>query len=677
VGETINFKDLLYATMVRSGNAGANLIAETVSGSIDAFVGLMNQAAQAFGCTGTHFANPNGLPDDNHYTTARDMAKIARVAMQDATFQDIAKTYTYSLPKSNLSRARALIGADDNWLNPGNDNVNYYPYAIGIKTGFHSRAGYCYVGAAEKDGVRLISVVFYSSIEGRWTDTKKLMEYGFSQFMSVTPIELYDMNPTVIETTGYSMEDSDIGRLQLNISPMDGTRTVHIVATRTEVETLARNLKQAVIIDYTRENFAAPVTQGEVFGTLTYYPTDGGSAVTYQLVASRSIERRRTRPCPLRKSSRRPTPIPTLPAAVGGVRADRAVALRGAVPADQAAHAHIPQERPPRRQRPRAQAGKPVFPLAPGLRGEEGNGVYAQVVVDVVHTNVAKPFSYLVPEGMDVRPGMRVSVPLGRRQVGGVVVGLTEECDVPPQRMKPVSRTLDDFVAVPPPLMALAEELAREDHCPLAETLRLMFPSAMRTGRAQTQLEATAQLAPGVDASAAAAAQGRSLKRATLIRMLSDGEAHGVKELSALVAAPREALRQLSEAGLVVLAEREVFPPPLRGASGYADPGAAPDRGAGGRPAHHDAGAGHRRRRVSAARGHGQRQDRGLPRHGAARAGRGRAAIILVPEIALTPQMVRWFRERFGPRTALLHSRLTDGQRVTSGGASARGTRAW
>ncbi len=296
VGETINFKDLLYATMVRSGNAGANLIAETVSGSIDAFVDLMNQAAQAFGCTGTHFANPNGLPDDNHYTTARDMAKIARVAMQDETFQDIAKTYAYSLPKSNLSRSRALIVTDDNWLNPGNDNANYYPYAIGIKTGFHSRAGYCYVGAAEKDGVRLISVVFYSSVEGRWTDSKKLMEYGFSQFMSVTPVELYDMNPTVIETTGYSMEDSDIGRLQLNIEPMDGTRTVHIVATRTEVETLARNLKQAVIIDYTRENFATPVTQGEVFGTLTYYPTDGGSAVTYQLVASRSIARREDAP---------------------------------------------------------------------------------------------------------------------------------------------------------------------------------------------------------------------------------------------------------------------------------------------------------------------------------------------------------------------------------------------
>ncbi|MCE5342715.1 MAG: D-alanyl-D-alanine carboxypeptidase [Eubacteriales bacterium] len=296
VGETISFKDLLYATMVRSGNEGANLIAETVSGNIDAFVELMNQAAQAYGCTGTHYANPNGLPDDNHYTTARDMAKIARVAMQDETFRSIAKTYAYSLPKSNLNRARALVGTSGNWLNPGEDNAYYYPYATGIKTGYHSRAGYCYVGSAEKDGVSLISVVFYTSIEGRWTDTKKLMEYGFSQFVSVTPVELYAMNPTTIQTTGYSMDDTDIGRLQLNIVPMADTRTVHIVATKTEVESLARDLKASIISNYTRENFAAPITQGEEFGTLTYYPTDGGSAVIYQLVASRSIARREDAP---------------------------------------------------------------------------------------------------------------------------------------------------------------------------------------------------------------------------------------------------------------------------------------------------------------------------------------------------------------------------------------------
>ena len=296
VGETINFQDLLYATMVRSGNEGANLIAETISGNMNDFVNLMNQTAVSLGCTATHFANANGLHDDNHYTTARDMSKIALAAMQNETFRSIANTYTYRLPKSNLQRSRVLIGNKDNWLNSSEDNPYYYPYANGIKTGYHARAGYCYIGSAEKDGVSLISVVLYTTSTGRWTDSKKLMEYGFSQFESVTPVDLYNLNPTVVETTGYSMEDEDIGRLQLDIQPKGDTRTVNIVATKTEIESIARNLKQSVLIDYTRPNFATPVTKGEVFGTMTYYPSDGGSAITYELIASRSIARRENAP---------------------------------------------------------------------------------------------------------------------------------------------------------------------------------------------------------------------------------------------------------------------------------------------------------------------------------------------------------------------------------------------
>lgn len=296
VGETINFQDLLYATMVRSGNEGANLIAQTISGSIDAFVELMNQRAQLLGCTSTHFANANGLHDAAHYTTARDMAKIAQAAMQNETFRNIAKTFTYKLPRSNLQRSRVLVGNSANWLNPAEDNQYYYALATGIKTGFHSSAGYCYVGSAEKDGVSLISVVLYTGQNARWTDSKKLMEYGFSQFVSVTPADLYQMNPTVVETTGYSMDDEDIGRLQLDIQPMAGARSVNIVATKAEVDSLARNLKQAVLIEYTRNNFATPVTKGEVFGTMTYYPSDGGSPIVYELVAGRSILRRENAP---------------------------------------------------------------------------------------------------------------------------------------------------------------------------------------------------------------------------------------------------------------------------------------------------------------------------------------------------------------------------------------------
>ncbi len=297
VGETIRFEDLLFATMVRSGNEGANLIAETISGNMNDFVALMNQAAtDLYHCTDTHFTNPNGLHNDEHYTTARDMAKIAKACMENELFRKIAKVYSYSLPRSNLRGARVVVSASDALLNPNKeDNPYYYQYATGIKTGYHSRAGYCYIGSAEKDGVELISVLFYTSRSGRWTDTKKLMEYGFSQFVSMTPQELYNENPIVVETSGFSMEDKELGRLPLQIKPREGTRTVNIVATKEEIGTMSRNLKQTVLIDYTRD-FAAPIAAGETVGTLTYYPPDGGSAVVYDLVAGRSVERRMNAP---------------------------------------------------------------------------------------------------------------------------------------------------------------------------------------------------------------------------------------------------------------------------------------------------------------------------------------------------------------------------------------------
>lgn len=287
----------------------------------------------------------------------------------------------------------------------------------------------------------------------------------------------------------------------------------------------------------------------------------------------------------------------------------------------------------------------------------------AQVVVDVIHENVAKPFSYLIPNEMDLRPGMRVSVPLGRRQVDGIVTELCETCDVPEARLRPVTKVLDDYTAVLPPMMELASDLAQEAHCPLSETLRLMLPSAMRTGRVQTKREPLAQLVDGVLAQEAAAVQGRSQKRATLLKMLADGKPHPVSELAALVSAPQEALKKLAEDGMIRLFDHEVFRLPYEDMDTRqsAAPQLTPEQTA-----------------ALAVMLPGLETGSGLYLlHGVTGSGKtevylamvqrvlelDKAAIILVPEIALTPQMVGWFRDRFGPRTAVLHSRLTDGQR--------------
>lgn len=289
-GEEIRFIDVLYGTMLLSANDGANVIAETVSGDIAHFVDLMNDTAQTFGCMNTHFVNPHGYHDDNHYSTAKDIAIIAREAMNNQTFREIAGTVTYQIPRSNKQRARTITTKSEYMLTGTEEKPNkyYYEYATGIKTGSHSHSGYCFAGAASKDGVDLISVVMFTGKRARWADTIKLMNYGFSQYVSVTPIDLYNMNPITIETSNYSTSDTNRGKIQLVCKPLEGSAV--IVTTKNDAKRMADNLTDLVLIQYTRD-FQAPVEAGEQMGTLTYFPEHGDPAV-YSLTASRSVAQR-------------------------------------------------------------------------------------------------------------------------------------------------------------------------------------------------------------------------------------------------------------------------------------------------------------------------------------------------------------------------------------------------
>ena len=310
-GEEIVVRDLLYGTMITSGNDGANVIAEYIGGSIPGFVDLMNQAAAVYGMTNTHFSNPHGFQDEYHYTTVRDMAVLAREAMKNDTFRDIAKTTSYNMPKTNQQRARTVSLSHDYRLP---DYREYYDKATGIKTGTTSNAGYCFVGSASKDGVDLISVVFYSGYYDRWRDTRKLFEYGFAQYVSVTPIDLYNMNPIWVQTSGYSLNDANMGKLDLTCVPVSSSSTAHIIATQAEVELMASNLRDTVLIDYTRD-FVAPISAGEVVGTMTYFP-ENQSPVVYNLIASRSVAKRENTPKTLdqiaAETEADPNPFPPL-----------------------------------------------------------------------------------------------------------------------------------------------------------------------------------------------------------------------------------------------------------------------------------------------------------------------------------------------------------------------------
>ena len=288
----------------------------------------------------------------------------------------------------------------------------------------------------------------------------------------------------------------------------------------------------------------------------------------------------------------------------------------------------------------------------------------AQVIVDIVHENVAHTFTYTVPPGMKVSLGQRVEVPFGPRSKEGIIVSFSEVSDLPPERLRPIRRTLEDYPAVLPHLLELAEWMAENAHCPLAETLRLMLPAEMRGGRVQVKTQPTARSLVAPDQfEAALAAQGRSEKRRVLLTLLKDGQPHTVAELKLLVRDPQESLRHLAAQGLVTLGEEEVLRRP--GGDAPTEPTADPplmptqqevlevvlpelDQGRGKFLLHGVTGSGKTEVFIR------------LVRHVLEQ---GRTALILVPEIALTPQMVRYFRSRFGAVAAVLHSRLSAGER--------------
>ena len=163
VGEEVTVMDLLYGLMLPSGNEAANTLARFVSGSVDAFVEKMNARATDLGCTGTHFVNPNGLHDDNHYTTAHDLFRITQEAMKNETFADIVSTAQKNLDPTNKAaehpNGKNLYILTTNQLILSRNSPYYYAYATGVKTGHTSQAGYCLVASAEKKGSELISVM--------------------------------------------------------------------------------------------------------------------------------------------------------------------------------------------------------------------------------------------------------------------------------------------------------------------------------------------------------------------------------------------------------------------------------------------------------------------------------------------------------------------------------------
>lgn len=282
-GEQMSLRDLLYCLLVASANEASNILAETVAGDVASFVEQMNRRAQALGCEDTHFANPHGLHDDNHYTTAHDIYLIARTAMENDTFRTIVSTRKHEIPATNLHKDRLFYSTNALLVTWFYRESYLYDKAIGIKTGTTDEGGYCLLSAAQDGEDYLISVVLNAplvELEGggndrrQFTESRELFKWGFSNFE----------RRQIVDT------DTPLAQVNVTVSKTDHV----LVRPANQLErTLPRDMKtedikQEIILD--AETVQAPVAAGQPLGKLilTYEGEELGSV---DLVSVSAAER--------------------------------------------------------------------------------------------------------------------------------------------------------------------------------------------------------------------------------------------------------------------------------------------------------------------------------------------------------------------------------------------------
>jgi len=242
-GEKLSFGNLLYGLLLRSGNDAAVAISEFVGGSEQEFVQMMNAKAQELGAKNTHFMNPNGLPNDDHYTTARDLALIARYALQNPKFAEIVSTKTKEIPWPGHEWDRQLVNTNKLlWRLEG---------ANGVKTGYTNAAGHCLVSSADRDGQQFITVVLGS--QDMWSDSTQLLEYAFHNFERVT-----------IFRKGEKVADAPIDQGMEQKVGLLAAQDVDTVLLKGQ----AKDLEKKVLL---KERITAPVQQGDVVGKIKIY----------------------------------------------------------------------------------------------------------------------------------------------------------------------------------------------------------------------------------------------------------------------------------------------------------------------------------------------------------------------------------------------------------------------
>lgn len=210
VNEEMTVEQTLYGMMLESANECAYALGEHVAGDMPSFVKMMNEKAKELGCTNTHFNNSNGLPDDEHYTTAHDMALIARAAYKIPKFAEIVGTKNYTIPPTNKHSDPTPLNNHHQMLHYYKTNQYLYDYCLGGKTGYTVVAGATLVTYAKKDGMTLICVVMKDTTTDEYTDTRNLFDYCFDNFSVNTVADFASISEDDVNVTGVLSENSEI-----------------------------------------------------------------------------------------------------------------------------------------------------------------------------------------------------------------------------------------------------------------------------------------------------------------------------------------------------------------------------------------------------------------------------------------------------------------------------------
>ncbi len=233
----------------------------------------MNSKAVELGCTSTHFANPNGIHDENHYSSAYDLALITKYALENEDFKEIVSFSSYKLPASELYMEDNRIFANTNDMLVPYSNY-YYKYATGVKTGYTSAAGYCLVSSAEKNNLKLLAVILGAKEnEKKYEDTKKLFEYGFENYT----LQQIAMKNTAIQTIKIKNATQDTKNLNALVET-----NIYSSIKNDSTEIISPEIK-------INENLKAPIKKGEVIGSITY--NIEGISYSSNLVASNDVKK--------------------------------------------------------------------------------------------------------------------------------------------------------------------------------------------------------------------------------------------------------------------------------------------------------------------------------------------------------------------------------------------------